>query len=116
MPTPRLATRRRWLPVLLGSTLLQAPLSECATFGLSPFGGPMREETCLDFWSLMHFFSGYQIGSYLGPDRLAESSGLLAIYEGAEPHFWPDFAENDLNQRCDVVVGTFGAIAANAGE
>ncbi len=99
--------------LLVAGTVLQVPLADCATFGPSPFGGNIPETTCFDFWSIVHFYSGYLIGGRLGSDRLADSAGLLILYEGAEPLFWPGFAENDLNQNCDVVIGTLGAAAAH---
>lgn len=104
------------LGLLAGSCLLQAPLGGCLTFGPSPFNNGGDEPTCFDFWSILHFWSGYQIGSALGPDHFAESAGLLALYEGVEVHIWPGFAEYPLNQNCDVAVGSAGIAAAYAHE
>jgi hypothetical protein len=33
---------------------------------------------------------------------------LLTGYEVVEPQVWPGFNESELNQRCDVVVGSLG--------
>ncbi len=86
------------------------------TAGCGAFSPPLfaindnktTDQVCLDLWSLVHFGSGYYLGDELGNDSLAPTVGLLTAYELAEPHFWPGFNESELNQGCDVLVGTLG--------
>lgn len=66
------------------------------------------DQACLDLWSFVHFGSGYYLGEELGGDNFVPVVGLLTAYEFAEPHFWPGFDESEVNQQCDVFVGTLG--------
>jgi len=66
------------------------------------------DKTCLDLWSLVHFGSGYYIGRGLDDEGVVDTVALLTAYEGFEPHFWPGADETQLNQECDIVVGTIG--------
>lgn len=73
--------------------------------------GVTVDKACIDFWSLVHFGSGYYLGEQLEEGGLAESMLLILWYEWLEPAFWPGFNENRLNQECDVVVGGIGWLA-----
>lgn len=84
-------------------------LSGC---GMPNEEGIVEEKACADFWSAVHFGSGYYLGERLGEDRFLETMAILIAYELAEPHFWPGFGENRLNQDCDVVFGALGWAAA----
>jgi hypothetical protein len=69
------------------------------------------DRACIDFWSLVHFGSGYYLGERFEEEGLAESMLLIVWYEWLEPAFWPAFDENRLNQECDLVVGGLGWLA-----
>ncbi|MHC4698366.1 MAG: hypothetical protein ACYTFA_16660 [Planctomycetota bacterium] len=98
---------------------LVAGVTLVCTTGCGAFSPPLfaindnktTDQVCLDLWSLVHFGSGYYLGDELGDDSLVPTVGLLTAYELAEPHFWPGFNESELNQRCDVLVGTLGWLA-----
>lgn len=64
----------------------------------------------MDIWTVVHTGAGYYLGYRLEDDDLLSVFTMLTLYELTEPHFWPDFNESELNQRCDVIVGTVGWI------
>ena len=70
-----------------------------------------EEDACLDVWSLVHFESGYYLGSELSGDTFGPTLALVTAYEVAEPHFWPLWNESEVNQQCDIVVGMGGWLA-----
>ena len=69
--------------------------------------GVIEEKTCVDFWAAVHIASGYYLGE-LGEDSFIDALLWLALYEVAEPQFWPRWGENQLNQQCDIVFGGLG--------
>ncbi len=71
----------------------------------------IEEKGCVDFWTAVHFGAGYLLGGRQGEDGFQESVALLVGYELVEPHFWPHFGENGLNQGCDLVFGVLGWLA-----
>ncbi len=75
-----------------------------------------EEDTCLDIWTLVHTGAGYYLGYRLEDEDLPSIISMLTLYEVTEPHFWPDFNESGLNQRCDIVVGTVGWIIESRGD
>ncbi len=68
----------------------------------------VAEDACLDLWSLVHIGSGYALGYDLDDESPLLPLGLLIAYEGAEPWFWPGWNESQVNQNCDIAVGTLG--------
>ncbi|MBU0719430.1 MAG: hypothetical protein KJ749_14375 [Planctomycetes bacterium] len=66
------------------------------------------EKACIDFWSTVHFGSGYLLGQELGEDSFFPTLLVLVEYEVAEPYFWVGWSENRLNQRCDIAIGALG--------
>ena len=70
-----------------------------------------EEDACLDLWSLVHFESGYLLGSELGGNTFGPTLGILTAYEVVEPEFWPNSNESLVNQQCDIVVGMGGWLA-----
>lgn len=97
------------MQLLLAGLLSSSLLPGC---GMPNEEGIVEEKACADFWSAVHFGSGYYLGEQLGEDRFLETMAILIVYELAEPHFWPGFGENRLNQDCDVVFGALGWAAA----
>ena len=95
------------------SALSLALTAGCGAFispadGVDADGTTPKEAECLDLWSLVHFTSGYLVGTQLGEENFVPTVGILSGYEVLEREIWPEFDESLLNQRCDVVVGSIG--------
>lgn len=108
VPALAAVTIRRVLSTLFAVTVVH--IAGCGNAAPVLFAVDEHETdpACLDLWSFVHFGSGYYLGGELRSDSFGPVVGLLTAYEFAEPHFWPDFSESELNQQCDVLVGALG--------
>ncbi len=67
-----------------------------------------EDKGCLDFWTIVHFFSGYSLGVAGEEKSFLPALVILWGYEVIEPDVWPGWFETEINQECDILVGWLG--------